>query len=80
MDEHDIEGDDEDEGEEDNDAAEDEDSEWEREEDFDSDEVIDEEGFVPGRYAEGEARRPVLVRKMNNQLGKDQDLAGELST
>ena len=81
MDEHDIEGDDEDEGEEEDNEPEDEDSEWEREEDFSSsDEVVDEEGFVPGRYAEGGARRPVLVRKMNNQLGKDQGLAGELST
>ena len=81
MEEHDVEGDDEDEGEEENNEPEDEDSEWEREEDFSSsDEVVDEEGFVPGRYAEGGARRPVLLRKMNNQLAKDQDLAGEPST
>ena len=81
MEEHDVEGDDEDEGEEEDNEPEDGDSEWEREEDISSsDEVVDEEGFVPGRYAEGGARRPVLLRKMNNQLGKDQDLAGELST
>lgn len=81
MEEHDVEGDDEDEGEEEDNEPEDGDSEWEREEDFSSsDDVVDEEGFVPGRYAEGGARRPVLLRKMNNQLGKDQDLAGELST
>lgn len=81
MDEHDVEGDDEDEGEEEDNEPEDGESEWEREEDLSSsDDVVDEEGFVPGRYAEGGARRPVLLRKMNNQLGKDQDLAGEPST
>ena len=81
MEEHDVEGDDEDEGEEEDNEPEDGDSEWGREEDFSSsDDVVDEEGFVPGRYAEEGARQPVLLRKMNNQLGKDQDLAGELST
>ena len=81
MEEHDVEGDDEDEGEEEDNEPEDGDSEWEREEDLSSsDDVVDEEGFVPGRYAGEEARRPTLLRKMNNQMVKDQDLAGELST
>lgn len=81
MEEHDVDGDDEDEEEEGDNEPEDEDSEWEREEDFSSsDEVVHEEGFVPGRYAEGGARRPVLLRKMNNKLGKDQDPAGAPST
>ncbi len=81
MEEHDVEGDDEDEGEEEDNEPEDGDSEWEREEDLSSsDDVVDEEGFIPGRYAEGEARRPVFLRKIDNQLAKDQDLTGELST
>ena len=81
MEEHDVEGDDEDEGEEEDNEREDGDSEWEREEDLSSsDDVVDEEGFIPGRYAGEKARRPLLLRKMNNQVVKDQDLAGELST
>ena len=80
MEEHDVEGDDEDEGEEGN-EPEDGDSEWERGEDLSSsDDVVDEEGFIPGRYAGEKARRPLLLRKMNNQMVKDQDLASELST
>ena len=67
MEEHDVEGDDEDEGEEEDNEPEDGDSEWEREEDLSSsDDVVDEEGFVPGRYAGGKAGRPVLLRKINN--------------
>ena len=63
MEEHDVEGDDEDDGEEEDNEPEGGDSEWEREEDLSSsDDIVDEEGFVPGRYAEGEARRPVLLR------------------
>ena len=81
MEEHDVEGDDEDEGEDEDNEPEDGDSEWEREEDLSSsDDVVDEESFIPGRYAGGKARRPILLRKMNNQMVKDQDLAGELST
>ena len=81
MEEHDVEGDDEDEGVEEDNEPEDGDSEWEREEDLSSsDDVVDEEGFVPGRYAGGKPRRPVLLRKMNNQMVKDQDLVGEPST
>ena len=80
MEEHDVEGDDEDEGEEEDNEPEDGDSEWEREEDLSSsDDVVDEEGLVPGRYAGEKARRPMLFRKMNNQMVKDQDLASELS-
>ena len=81
MEEHDVEGDDEDEGEGEGNEPEDGDSEWEREEDLSSsDDVVDEEGFIPGRYAGEKARRPLLLRKMNNQMEKDQDLASELST
>ena len=81
MEEHDVEGDDEDEGEEEDNEPGDGDSEWEREEDLSSsDDVVDEEGFIPGRYAGRKARRSMLLRKINNQLVKDQDLASELST
>ena len=80
MEEHDVEGDDEDEGEEEGIEPEDGDSEWEREEDLSSsDDVVDEEGFVPGRYAGEKSSRPLLLRQMNNQMVKDQDLASELS-